>query len=64
MRDGEFAGPHLAGMPIDLDLGDDRDHRTRALGEGDAAAGQPTNASVGGNVTSNFFGDRSLTEYT
>ena len=27
-------------MPVDLDLGDDRDDRSRALGIGDAAPGQ------------------------
>jgi hypothetical protein len=37
MRDGEFARPQLAGMAVDFDLGDDRHHRTRALGVGDAA---------------------------
>jgi hypothetical protein len=37
MRHGEFARPHLTGMAIDFDLGDDRDHRTRALGIGNAA---------------------------
>jgi hypothetical protein len=40
MPNGELARPHLAGMAVDLDLGDDRDHRSRALGIGDAAAGQ------------------------
>jgi hypothetical protein len=40
MGDGEFARPHLAAAAVDLDLGDDRDHGTRALGIGDAAAGQ------------------------
>jgi hypothetical protein len=35
MHDCEFARPHLAGMAVDL--GDDRNHRTRALRVGDAA---------------------------
>jgi hypothetical protein len=35
MGDGEFARPHLAAAAVDLDLGDDRHHRTRALGMGD-----------------------------
>jgi len=47
MRDGEFARPHLAIAPIDLDLGDDRDHRTRALRVGDAAPGQCVAGAVG-----------------
>jgi hypothetical protein len=37
MHDGEFARPTL---PVDLDLGDDSHHRTRALGIGDTAAGE------------------------
>jgi hypothetical protein len=37
MRDSEFARRDLAGIAVDLDLGDDRDHGTRALGIGDAA---------------------------
>jgi hypothetical protein len=37
MGDGEFACLHLAGMAVDLDLGDNRDHGTQALGIGDAA---------------------------
>ena len=47
MCHGEFARPHLAGMAADLDLGDDRDHRTRALGVGDAAPGQGVAVAVG-----------------
>jgi hypothetical protein len=31
MRDGEFVRPHLVGMAVDIDLGGDRHHRTRAL---------------------------------
>jgi hypothetical protein len=38
--DGEFARPYLAGAAVGLDLGDDRDHRPRPLGAGDAAPGQ------------------------
>jgi hypothetical protein len=30
MRDGELARPNLAGMPLDLDLCDDRSHGIRA----------------------------------
>jgi hypothetical protein len=44
---GEFACPHLAGAAVDLDLGDDRDHGTRALRVGDTAAGQGVAAAVG-----------------
>jgi hypothetical protein len=35
-----FLRPDLAGTAVDLDLSDDRDHRIRALGIGDAAPGQ------------------------
>jgi hypothetical protein len=34
-------------MAVDLDLGDDRDHRSRALGVGDAAPGQGVAIAVG-----------------
>ena len=37
MGDREFARPDLAAAAVDLDLSDDRDHRPRALGVGDAA---------------------------
>jgi hypothetical protein len=37
MGDAEFARPDLSGMAVDLDLGDDRNHGTRALRIGDAA---------------------------
>ncbi len=45
--DGEFLRPDLAGAAVDLDLGDDRHHRTRALGIGDAAPRQGVAAAVG-----------------
>jgi len=47
MGDGEFARPHLAGMAVNLDLGDDRHHRTRALRIRNAAPGQGVAIAVG-----------------
>jgi len=47
MGDREFARPHLAATPVDLDLGDDRDHRARALRISDAAPAPDTAAAVG-----------------
>ena len=41
----EFARPHPAATPVDL--GDDRDHRARALRISDAAPAQDTAAAVG-----------------
>ena len=47
MRHSEFAGPHLAGMPVHLNPGDDRDHGTRALRMGDATPHQLVAIAVG-----------------
>jgi hypothetical protein len=38
--DREFLRPDLAAAAVDLDLGDDRHDRTRALGTGDGASDQ------------------------
>jgi len=47
MRHSEFARPDFAGVTVNLDLGDDRNHRTRALPIGDAAPGQHIAIAVG-----------------
>ena len=52
MRHGEFARPDFAAAAVDLDLGDDRDERTRALGTGDPAPGQSVAIAVGPRATS------------
>jgi hypothetical protein len=41
------ARPDLTAATVDLDLGDDRDHRTRALGIGDTASRQRVAGAVG-----------------
>jgi hypothetical protein len=46
MRDREFAGPQL-GAAVDIDLGDDRDDRARALSIRGATAGRAVPAAVG-----------------
>src|SRR5437763_15983522 len=46
-RAPDFASPNLAGAAVDLELGDDRHHRPRALGIGDAAPGQGVPTAVG-----------------
>src|SRR5438128_1655719 len=44
---GGNSGRFRSTMSIDLDLGDNRDHRTRALGVGDATPGQSVAVAVG-----------------
>ena len=44
---GESAHPDSAAAPVHLDICDDRRHRPRALGIGDAAAGQRVALAVG-----------------
>jgi hypothetical protein len=47
MRHGEFARPDFAATAFDLDLEDDRHDGRRALGIGNAAAGQSVAVVVG-----------------
>jgi hypothetical protein len=47
MGDDEFPRPDLAATAVDLDLGDDGDDRSSALGVGDAAPCQCVAIAVG-----------------
>ena len=47
MRHSEFARPDFACVTVNLDLGDDRNHRTRALPIVDAAPSQRIAIAVG-----------------